>query len=312
MKITVIGHLCLDFPADQSSVSAEQSAFEYGGIYYAVATLANLASADDEVVPVFGVGESDYDDLMERLKKYSNVDRSGIFRMTGPTNRVRVLSANGSSSRIECSTHIAPAIPFSRIEPYLNTDGVIVNMISGFDITIETLDHIRMYVRDRGTPVHLDIHSLTLGIEEHSKRFRRPLTDWRRWCFMLSCIQLNQEEAAGLTAERYDETTLINHLMPLMVNTVVITRGKEGATVITQDRKRLSRHEIAPVQTDSSYDPPGCGDVFGAAYFYNLLKSNDPVSAAEIANRIAAWKSTFTGSHRLDSLQQQFKGTAAF
>lgn len=311
MKITLIGHLCLDFPADEIDDATERRGFEYGGIFYSVATLANFASPADRIIPVFGVGEADYDNLIDRLKNYPNVDRSGIYKISGPTNQVRVISQNGIEGRIECSTHFAPPIPFSRIEPFLNSNGVLVNMVSGFDITLETLDHIRMLIRDRGIPIHFDIHSLTLGVDDRSRRFGRPLTDWRRWCFMLNSIQLNQQEAAGLTAERYDEATLIKQVMSLMVQALVITRGKEGATVILQEHKKLSRHEIAPIETGSTVDPPGSGDVFGAVFFHHYLKSKSPIAAAELANRIAAWKSTFSGSEKLDSLQERLKNSLA-
>ena len=90
-------------------------------------------------------------------------------------------------------------------------------------------------------PIHFDFHSLTLGTDQEFKRFRRPLTDWRRWCFMLNSIQMSEEEALGLSAERYDEKTLINHLMPLMVETLLITRSERGVTVIVQDiHKKLT------------------------------------------------------------------------
>lgn len=299
MKITVIGHLCFDLPGEGQN---PEDQIEYGGIFYSLATLANLAGPDDRIYPVFGVGRNDYDGFMERLRIYTNVNPAGIFIMDGPTNQVRVLSQNGTSGRVECSMHIAPPIPFFRIEPFLDTDGVLINMISGFDISVETLDEIRMRTREQGTPIHFDVHSLTMGIDAHNVRFRRPLTDWRRWCFMLQSIQMNETEAAGLTTERYDEPALINQMMPLMVQTLIITQGKKGATLILQEKKKLERHEIAPVQSGSSIDPPGCGDVFGAAFFYAQLNHKDAVAAAESANRIAAWKSTFMGSSLLDSV----------
>jgi len=298
MTITVIGHLCKDVLHLPSAGSEEG----FGGIMYSVLTLANLMNGRDVLQPVFGVGQADYDPVMEILKQYKQVDTSGIFRMKGQTNQVQLFyDAGPPGSRIECSRNISPPIPYTRIKPFLDADGILINMISGFDITLETLDYIRMETRERRVPIYFDFHSLTLGIDEEFKRFRRPLTDWRRWCFMHHSIQMSESEALGLTAERYNESTLINHMMPLMVSALIITRGSRGATLITQDiHKKLTRHEIPGVSHGAVVDPTGCGDVFGASYLYQLLKSRDSLEAALFANKAAALKATFGG---IDGLQ---------
>ena len=182
-------------------------------------------------------------------------------------------------------------------------------MASGFDITLETLDFVRMHVRDQRIPLHFDFHSLTLGIDRDHTRFRRPLTDWRRWCFMMDSVQLNEDEAAGLGSERYDEPTLINHLMPLMVNALLITRGERGASLIRQEHKRFDRHDIEGVQAEAPLDTTGCGDVFGAAFVYRYVESRDYVKAAEFANKIAAIKTGFRGIDGLDDIRRRQAST---
>ncbi|MBI2618549.1 MAG: carbohydrate kinase family protein [Ignavibacteriales bacterium] len=307
MKITVIGHLCLDTIHLPGARSGEGGERELGGIIFAVGTLANLAGPDDLIIPVFGVGTSDHERLQAWVSKYPQVDPSGIFLLDGPTNEVHLFYEDNGTARTECSAHLSQPIPFERIKPHLNTDAVLINMISGFDITIETLDRIRMEVRDRGTPIHFDFHSLTLGVDPQSRRFRRALPDWRRWCFMLHSIQVSEEESSGLSAERYDEATFINQLMPLMVHTLIITRGARGATVVQQMHKKLTRREIPGIETSEFLDPTGCGDVFGAAYVFKYLQTHDSFKAAEFANRIAAFNSTRSGTQALDHLPQFIK-----
>lgn len=124
---------------------------------------------------------------------------------------------------------------------------------------------------------------------------------------MTNSIQLSEEEAAGLSAERYDEPTLINQLMPLMVNALVITRGARGATLIRQEHKKLFQHEIEGISAQQVVDTTGCGDVFGAAFFYQYLKSQDFLEAVSFANALAAYKVTFYGVNGLDSLQQHLQ-----
>jgi sugar/nucleoside kinase (ribokinase family) len=306
MIITVIGHLCKDIVHLPDEKETQQESF--CGILFTVLTLANLMSEKDRIQPVFGVGQADYELLMEQIKQYKNIDTSGIFKIKGPTNQVHLFYQKDAQTKIECSKHISTPIPFNRIKSYLDGDAVLINMISGSDITLETLDYIRMEIRERGIPIHFDFHSLTLGIDQEFRRFHRPLTDWRRWCFMLNSIQMSEEEAFGLSAERYDETTLTNHLMTLMVETLVITRSERGATVIVQDiHKKLTRKDFAGVSFGTAIDATGCGDVFGAAFLYQCLKSKDSFIAAEFANKAAALNATFKTTQELDGLRSKLE-----
>lgn len=302
MRIAVIGHLCQDIVHLPDGSSSEGLTQSYGGIFWPIATLANLLSSHDVVYPVLGVGEAEYDSLIERLRRYDNVDTSGIFRFKGPTNQVHLFYDEHGRHRTECSKHISEPIPFARIKPYLDVDGVLVNMISGFDITLDTLDYIRMSVRDKQIPIHFDFHSLTLGIDKEFKRFRRPVTNWRRWCFMVNSIQMSEDEAASLPSERFDEPSLVNHLLFLMVNGLIITRDKRGGSLYRQEHKKLVQHDFAGIQT-KAVDPTGCGDVFGAAFLAEYLKTRDWIHSVEFANQVAAAKTTFSGVDGVDRIQ---------
>ncbi len=310
MTITVIGHFTIDEIHGLSSKD-KTPVTTTGGIFYSLATLAALMSRNDVIRPVFGVGDKDYDAFVKGLQEFPNINAEGIYRFKGESNRVSIFLNGGTEPRTECSKRIAEPIPFSRIKPYMDADAILINMVSGFDITLDTLDKIRMSVRESRTPIHFDFHSLTLGIDKEYKRFRRPLTEWRRWCFMVDSIQLSEEEAVGLTAERFDEPTLVNHLMPLMVNTLLITRGDRGVTAVLQKNKKLTRYDIPAASQTGPVDTTGCGDVFGATFLHTWLKEKDPVRAAEAANRAAAYKSTFAGTDGLRTLPAIVKETAS-
>ncbi len=311
MTITVIGHLCVDEVHPQTEKKNGNGARkDFGGIFFSLLTLANLAGPKDTIRPVFGVGDKEFDQIKKRLEEYPCVDTDGIFRLKGNTNRVHHFIEDDGSTRTECAENISEPIPFARIKPLLDADGIFINMVSGFDITLDTLDSIRMAVRDARTPIHFDFHSLTLGIDPESKRFRRPLTDWRRWCFMLNSIQLTEEEALGLTAEHYDEQTLINHTMPLMVNALVITRGSHGATGVLQVNKKLTRHDVAGTSFGTAIDPLGSGDVFGAAFLFQYLRQKDYRTALEFANQLAGKKVTLQGSVGLVEAVRALDGVA--
>jgi adenosine kinase len=94
--------------------------------------------------------------------------------------------------------------------------------------------------------------------------------------------------------------------MPLMVHDLLITRSERGATLVHQTNKKLTQHNIPGIINTQTVDPTGCGDVFGAAYLYHYIKSNDSLQAVTVANRIAAFKATVRGPEALDSLKEHF------
>lgn len=298
MNFLVVGHLCFDVihPANGDAVES------YGGIYYSVIALSSLLGSSDVVTPVFGVNRGDYQALIEHLKQFSNVDPSGIFKFDEPTNKVH-LYYKDQQTRVECSRDIAPAIPYGKIRRHLSVDGVLVNMISGFDITIETLDHIRLAIRSHNIPLHFDYHSLTLGVKENHERFRRPVENWRRWAFMDDTVQLNEEEIGGLPIDGLSERQTIGHLLTLSVKGVVVTRGDRGATLYYSEHKKILQKDFEGIKLDHPLDTTGCGDVYGAAFHLQYVKTKDLGAAADFANRIAAAKVEGVGVEGLRALR---------
>jgi adenosine kinase len=298
MKFLVVGHLCLDVvhPVDGSEVQG------YGGIYYSLVTLASLLDSTDAVLPVFGVNKADYPELIEHLHRFPNIDTSGIFKFDEPTNRVH-LYYQDTQTRIECSRDIARPIPYEKIRRRLAVDGVLINMISGFDITIETLDHIRMTIRSHNIPIHFDYHSLTLGVNPNFERFRRPLSDWRRWAFMADTVQLNEEEIAGLSIERMTEPQTVGHLLTLGVKGVVLTRGERGASLFYNDHKHVVQKDLVGINAEQVRDTTGCGDVFGAAFHLQYVRTRDLLGATQFANHLAGARTRFVGTEGLETLK---------
>jgi sugar/nucleoside kinase (ribokinase family) len=302
MKILILGHLCLDTFTNSGEARPGESdeSIRWGGIFFSLATMANLAD-EAKIVPIFGVGTKEYERFLKRIERYENVDPSGIYRLPGPTNPV-YLEYTAGEKRIECSKSIAPPIPHQRIEPYLPADLILVNMISGFDVTLETMSTLRMLSQTNQTLVHLDIHSLTLGIDEQFRRFHRPLETWRRWCYLADTVQMNEEEAKALPLEYLQEEDLAKQILSLGLRGLLITRGARGTTAWGQEHKKISRKDIPAVKVEHPSDSTGCGDVFASAFCYHFAQSHNVTAAAESANRIAAANVAYVGSDGIDSI----------
>jgi len=193
----------------------------------------------------------------------------------------------GEGVRLECAEVPAGPIPFERIRKHLDCDGILINMVSGFDLTLETLDEIRMAVRGQGIPIHFDFHNLTLGIRGNHERFRRPLPEWRRWAFMVDTLQLNEEEIVGLSVEQLSESQTAGHLLTLGVQGVVVTRAERGVTLYRNEHKCLVREDVPAVSGPGVEDSIGRGDTLGAAFLLAVVQRAPLIEAARYAVRVA-------------------------
>lgn len=295
MKIALIGHYCTDL-FHHSDGTEEQRP---GGIYHAIATMAAVASDSDTLFPVCGVGDAEFESFRTLLSRCPNVDLSGVFRLQQGSNVVHYFDDRPA----ECVENISPPIPFESIRPFLAVDGIYINMISGSDITLDTLDHIRLGVRGKKVPIHFDMHCLTLGINSDGTRFRRAMSDWRRWCFMTDSIQMNEEEAGGITLEQFSDEAFAKQMMPLMVKAFVVTKGKNGVTVYRDEHKVLKRNDIAGIPNEEPVSVIGSGDIFGASFLYAYLRKKDYIAAAEIAATIASQSTRYPWQSKHEALR---------
>ncbi len=278
MKLLIIGHLSMDVVHMADGAEREEA----GGILRGLSALSGLAGRGDAFTPVAGLTRKELPAMRERLEAMQGVQTDGLYLHDTPVHRVHYYYQN-ERDYVACTHDLAPPIPFAKIKPNLDVHGILINMVSGVDITLDTLDEIRMAVRHESIPVHLDLHSLTLGVNDRHERFRRPVPDWRRWAFMIDTIQMNEEEVAGLTVEAMEEERAVGHILMLGVKGVLITRGARGVSVYMNEQKKVVRTDFAVPSVDPEGSPVGRGDMFGAAFVYHYVKNHNIMAAAESA-----------------------------
>ncbi len=283
MRILVLGHLSFDVFHAADGTETEL----YGGLFRSIAVLSAACAKGDRIVPVCGVGESEHREITARLGELPGVETTGVYAQSVPVHRVHYYFRE-SGDYVECTRQLAPPVPFQRIKPHVGADGVLINMVSGVDIALDTLDEIRMAVRGRDVPLHLDFHSLTTAVNERFERTRRPVEAWRRWAFMVDTLQFNEDEIAGLAREPMSEGQTVGHLLTLGVHGVVVTRGARGATVYRSEHKKVIRAEIPGNGAEEPLLAVGRGDVFGAAFHMHYLQHRDLAAAATHAHQLAA------------------------
>jgi len=120
------------------------------------------------------------------------------------------------------------------------------------------------------------------------------------------------KQATWLTVNDYelqlfiDKSGLTPAEMAAQVEALIVTRGSEGAEIITQDGSIM----IPVVAVDEIKDPTGCGDAFRSGLLYGLMNDLDWEITGRIASLLGAIKIAHHGTQNhqftLDEFKAQF------
>lgn len=320
MKLGVIGEPCIDFIYRDG----EEPAKHFGGILYSVVTLAVIANRKDEIYPIMNLGEDEFQNITLFLAKFENIKHDFIYRSQHSTRVVKLYYNRGSDHAIcmgggspktydreESSTEPALPVGIGQIMPAAETmNGVLVNMVSGKDIELETLWELR---KSYGGYIHMDVHNIVMRTEKDGTRFRGPVKEWLEWCTNCNTLQMNEAEISSISEGKLSEYKIAEKILEDgKVKSVVITRGNRGVTMFEKKIKsiagksytELDKTDIPPVETSRFSDSTGCGDVFASAFFYKSLENGfaDLHASLHFANRLASRKSELKGVEELEKL----------
>jgi sugar/nucleoside kinase (ribokinase family) len=311
MKYVVIGEPCVDL-IHKSDGEVIRS---YGGILYSTISLAVLAGKEDSVYPVMNIGDDEYDNITSILKKYENIKFDGLTKVSHPTRRVNLfynMYNSGNQARMETSTEPTNTIGFESIEKLLpGTDAILVNMISGVDITLDTLKNIR---KNFDGFMHIDIHNLVMKTNPDGTREHTNLPDWREWCSNTDTVQMNEFEIITLSRTIKNEYEVAEEVLINIKNNViaiVITRGKNGVSGFTKQEKSfggevyydLDRDDVSAIESPHFVDSTGCGDVFAASFTLDFSKNKNFKKSLHFASRIASFNTSLAGIDELYKLK---------
>ena len=274
---------------------------EWGGITYALGALDAALPAEWEIVPVMKIGS----DLADRARAFLRTLRriapdAALMEVPFPNNRVE-LRYHSDERRTERLTGGVPPWTWAALRPLLDgLDALYVNLISGFELDLETATLVRQHFRG---PIYCDLHSLTLAVQPDGLRTLRPLPDVAAWCRNFDLLQVNEDELRMMAP---DGLALAATALAEGVRCLVVTLGPRGAVYFAApDFDRLEdlgrprplgaaagpiRTALVPGERAAVVrgDPTGCGDVWGATYFSRLLGGDKLTDAMRAAHHAAA------------------------
>jgi hypothetical protein len=264
---------------------------EWGGITYALGALDAALSPEWQFVPILKVGS----DLADSARQFvAHLDRAAPgaapIEVPHPNNRV-ALHYLSDERRCERLTGGVPGWQWLGLKPLLaDLDALYINLISGFELDLETAQLIRQHFRG---PIYCDLHSLLLAVQPDGMRTLQPLPNPAAWCRCFDFIQVNDDEMSMMAS---DPMALAALALAEGVSSIAVTLGSRGVVYFaapgfervsdlrrpvlgaTHGAIRTARVPAKPARHGAG-DPTGCGDVWGATYFSRLL-AGDKLDAA--------------------------------
>ena len=312
MKLAVIGEPCMDYIHRGSETTEKQ----FGGILYSLVSLAVISKGNATVYPVMNLGEDEFENVTGFLSRFSNIDQSYIRKTKHKTRVVNLfykdkdsvlnVSTKKTYDREENSTQPTLPVEYEQVKDALGfLDGILVNLVSGVDITLDSLSRIR---KDFGGYIHMDLHNLVMQTFPDGTRKQLPVKDWRDWVNLCNTLQMNESEISILTGDNVTEyETAGKILKEKKVNSIVVTRGRSGVSLYEMKDLKPERADLPRIDSPKFIDSTGCGDVFAASFFYrnSLTKMEDPRSAMQFANKMASINASLHGVEGLPHLTEQ-------
>ena len=223
---------------------------EWGGITYALGALDAALPEDWEIVPVMKVGADlapQARDFLQTLRRLA--PDAALVEVPYPNNRVE-LRYFSDERRSEVLRGGVPGWSWLGLTPLLrDLDALYVNLISGFELDLETAQLIRQHFRG---PIYCDLHSLVLAVQPSGLRTPRPLPNVADWCRCFDLLQVNEDELAMMAP---DPLALAATAMAAGVRCLVVTLGSRGAVYFAApDFERLADVSLSIVAF--RYAPP--------------------------------------------------------
>jgi sugar/nucleoside kinase (ribokinase family) len=288
-KIIVIGSIVVD----EIHTSGGDKIESFGGITYSIITLSKLLK-NTTIIPISYIGRREYPSYEKILSPFTNIDLSFLKIFEGGSNR-NLLIYREDGEREEFFRKVTPPIEIESLLPHLDADAALINYIKNDDLPFEILKTFSYAFRG---VLYIDFHSLLREVNGMGRFVLRTIPNWQRWIPMGDILQMNREEAETLTGIELKSIEDIKNLSLLLLGfgcrVINITLGGDGVVVSwKREGKRYSKHIPAPKV--KVLDPTGCGDVYGASFLVEYLKTGEPLKSAVFAVGEAATSATRRG-----------------
>ncbi len=278
MNILVIGHSVVDKIIDKGSISVKP-----GGIFYTVVSFLSQIQKEDKLYLCSSIDEKNeilFKDAYDKIEREFLVYVDSIPKVE--------LIVDNAGERKETYSQISQnlSLPSGELNRF---DGILINMISGYDVSLTQLKQLR---KNYNGLIYFDVHTLSRGVDENLNRIFRRIDDFNKWAECIDILQANESELLTLS-DQEEEAAIVDELFSYGIKQIIITRAEKGATVFFSENDIIINYHKNALRVNL-INKVGCGDVFGAVYFYNYIKNKNVTLALEQANLFAGISTTYS------------------
>lgn len=278
MNILVIGHSVVDKIIDKDGISIKP-----GGIFYTVVSFLSQIQSTDKLYLCSSIDKGN-----EILFKeaYDRIEKEFLAYVESIPMVELVVDIVGERKETYSQAAQNLLIPSDDLNRF---DGILINMISGFDISLDQLKQIR---KNYSGLIYFDVHTFSRGLDENGHRNFRQIEDFNEWSQCIDILQANESELLMLS-DKKEEAAIVDELFSYGIKQIIITRAERGATVFEREQNSVKKIHKDALKTNV-VNKVGCGDVFGAVYFYNYIRNKNVILASEQANLFAGIATTYS------------------
>lgn len=288
MRMLVIGHTV----EDHVYLNGEDI-IKPGGIFYTALGLKNFIDKEDTV------------SLNTFVQKENYYLFAGVYEGMGKDYLKYVeripkvyLTLHDFKERGETYESVSQNLDID-IKDLNSFDGILLNMITGFDITLNQLKEIRHVYNGF---IFMDVHTLSRGLDENLKRNFRPVPNVDEWLSSVDILQANVNELKTLSNKR-DEKDAAEEILRYGVKIFILTKGEIGAKVYMLDNNEIISIFKSSIKIENK-NMLGCGDIFGAVFFYTYIKTKDLCKSLELANTAAGYTASYENLNAFNDLKK--------
>jgi sugar/nucleoside kinase (ribokinase family) len=255
-----------------------------GGIFYSTLGATNFADENDNI-SLLTVIDKENESLFAHAFAKVNMD------LITYTDKIPVvhLRISENTERCEYYENITQNLPVKNIPDPNLFDGILINMITGFDLNVEDILALR---KKYNGLIYLDVHTLSRGLTEKNERVFRPIPEAEKWITSANFIQVNENEIFTLT-DKKDESETAKSILKFGAEYLIQTKGELGARIFWLKQDELNSAFISALKVNAK-NRVGLGDIFGAVFFSAYIKHQNLNYALRLANCAAGTASEFS------------------
>ncbi len=288
MEILVIGQSLEDHINYRGKTSVKP-----GGIFYSILGFKSFLENNDKLLLLTSVEKKR---LTLFSPAYDDIDKT-LFTYVEKIPKV-YLNITDSYEREERYSIISRNLTIENVADFNQFDGILINMITGYDIKLEQLKKIRSGFDKE---IFFDVHTLARGVDKDGKRTFRVIPNFEKWAENIDILQVNEAEFSVLF-DYENKKEAISKLFESGIKILLITKGELGARAYYKNDEEIVSMFVPSLKVETK-NKVGCGDVFGAVFFYNYIKFQNIDKALKLANIAGACAASYDNIQSFERLR---------